>query len=353
MGDPSIRAASRKAGTTVGLLEASLAALLLLVALPSPAHSGTTAEPLYPLEAVERIGASVLKGPEDVVQDADGNILTGCGDGAIYKIAPSGDVTRFVATGGRPLGLALSPDGELLVCDVGRKEVLSIAPNGVVRVLANSADERPLNFPDDLCAARDGTVYVTDATTYQFGKEIQDLVRGRPLGRLVRIMPDKRVEVVKDGLFFPNGVVLSQDERFLYVSETPKSRILRIALTGEEKGRSEVFVDGLPGFIDGISMDSQGNILAAIPAISEKDRVRIEGMPLWLRGLLSYMPSWLLPAPGREGMVLRIRPDRGVEVLIADPQGQKIPSVTNVIEAGGFYYMGFLYYGDGIARLPK
>jgi len=51
--------------------------------------------------------------------------------------------------------------------------------------------------------------------------------------------------------------------------------------------------------------------------------------------------------------VLRIRPDRTVEVLLSDLQGKAIPSVTNVIEAGDYLYLGFLYYGDGIARIRK
>ncbi len=341
-----------RAGATVSVLACAVSVAWLLAAacLARPAHA---AESIYPLTVVEKLGVSVLKGPEDIAEDAEGNIVTGCSDGVIYKVTPHGEVSRFVATGGRPLGLAFSPHGDLIVCDVGRKEVLSIAPNAVVRVLARSADNTPLYFPDDLCVARDGTVYFTDATTYPFGKEIQDLVRGRPLGRLLRILPDKTVEILRDNLYFPNGVALSKDETFLYVAETPKSRILKMWLTGPERGKVEVFVDALPGFIDGISTDQDGNILAAIPAIAEKDRARIESLPLSVRAFLSYLPSWLLPSPSREGMVLRIRPDRTVEVLIADPGGEKIPSVTNVIETREYYYLGFLYFGDGIARVRK
>ena len=324
----------------------------ILSVLP-PLNSLYAQQGIYTLDDVERIGASALKGPEDVAVDSEGNIFTGCADGVLYKITPQGDVSRFAATGGRPLGLYFSPDGELLVCDAGRREVLSVTPHGVVRVIARSADNRDLVFPDDIWAARDGTVYFTDATTYPFGEEIQDLIRGEPLGRLLCIRPDKTVEVLKKDLYFPNGVTLSQDETYLYVAETPKARVLRIALSGPGKGESQVFVDNLPGFIDGIAMDHEGNILVAIPAISEKDRKRVEALPIWVRGWLSRLPRWSLPTPAPEGMVLRIRSDKTVEILLSDPKGEKIPSVTNVISAGGFYYMGFLYYGDGIARIRR
>jgi len=333
-----------------GLVSALVAAILLAL---FPLQALSAQQALYNLEGVEKIGESILKAPEDVAVDKEGNIFTGCADGVLYKITPDGTVSRFAATGGRPLGLYFSQEGDLLVCDAGRREVLSITPGGVVRVIARSAEDTPLVLPDDIWAAKDGTVYLSDASTYPLGKEIQDLIRGDPLGRVLCIRPDKTVEVVKKDLYFPNGVALSPDETYLYVAETPKSRILRITLTGPGKGDTQIFVDNLPGYVDGITMCPDGNILAAIPSISETDRKRIESMPSWLRGWLSRLPRWSLPSPALEGMVLRIRPDKTVEVLLADPKGKKIPSVTNVIAAGGYYYMGFVYHGDGIARFRQ
>lgn len=48
------------------------------------------------------------------------------------------------------------------------------------------------------------------------------------LGRLLSYDPDTgSVAVLLDGLYMPNGVVLSPDERFLLLAETSIGRILR------------------------------------------------------------------------------------------------------------------------------
>jgi len=179
------------------------------------------------------------------------------------------------------------------------------------------------------------------------------MIRGEPLGRLVCIHPDGTVEVLKDKLFFPNGIITSPDGTCLYVAETPKRRILRYYLKGEKKGETEVFVDELPGFVDGLFPDSEGNILVAVPAVAEEARKRLEPLTMWLRGLISRLPLSLLPSGKGEGMVLRIRMDGIVDVLLYDLTGKAIPSVTNVIDAGDYYYMGFLHNSDGIARIRK
>jgi sugar lactone lactonase YvrE len=123
--------------------------LMAVILLPLGALQPLSAQQaVYGLDNVEKIGTSILKGPEDVAADKQGNIFTGCSDGVLYKVSPQGTISRFAATGGRPLGLYFAPYGDLLVCDAGRKEVLSITPGGVVRVIARSADDKPLVFPD-------------------------------------------------------------------------------------------------------------------------------------------------------------------------------------------------------------
>lgn len=48
------------------------------------------------------------------------------------------------------------------------------------------------------------------------------------LGRLLSYDPDTgSVKVLLDGLYMPNGIVLSPDEHFLLLAETSIGRILR------------------------------------------------------------------------------------------------------------------------------
>ena len=333
-----------------GVVGPLIAAVLLAL---FPISSVSAQQALYDLEVVERIGADILKGPGDVAADKQGNIFTGCEDGVIYKISPEGGISRFASTKGRPLGLSFSPDGDLLVCDAGRREVLSITPAGMVSVIARSTDTTQLVHPTDITAAKDGSIYFVDASTYPLGKGVQDLMRDEPLGRVLCIRPDKTTEVLKKDLYFPHGVALSPDEAYLYVAETPKSRIQRITLTGAGKGDCQVFVDELPGLVAGITMCKDGTILAAIPLIS-KEGSGVDSMPSWKRGWLSRLPRWSAAPPSLdEGMILRINPDKKVDVLLTDPKGVKIAGVSNVIIADGFCYLGFFQYGKGIARFRQ
>src|SRR3954471_13002989 len=93
-----------------------------------------------------RIVARDARGPEHVALDREGRILTGTADGAIWRLPLSHSASQsaglaraevIAETGGRPLGLVPSPDGELLVCDA-RRGLLRVDPrNGTVGVLAD------------------------------------------------------------------------------------------------------------------------------------------------------------------------------------------------------------------------
>lgn len=54
-------------------------------------------------------------------------------------------------------------------------------------------------------------------------------------------------KVLLDNLWFPNGVAISPDNQFVVVLETFRLRLLKYYIDGPKKGKSEVFVAGLPG----------------------------------------------------------------------------------------------------------
>lgn len=83
------------------------------------------------------------RGPEDVVADARGRVLTGVEDGRILRLDGLADsagarVEVLAETGGRPLGLELLPDDTLLVCDAERGLLRVDLADGTVGVLADS-----------------------------------------------------------------------------------------------------------------------------------------------------------------------------------------------------------------------
>ncbi|MBL1097536.1 SMP-30/gluconolactonase/LRE family protein [Streptomyces coffeae] len=223
-------------------------------------------EPLpYP-----RVLAPEAHGPEHVALDTEGRILTGTADGAVRRLTLSPARDRagsevIARTGGRPLGLAPSPDGGVLVCDA-RRGLLAVSPaDGAVRVLADEVDGEPLRFCSNVAVAADGTVYFTvSSRRYALEAWLGDILEHRGTGRLLRLTPGGRPEVLLDGLQFANGVALAEDESFVAVVETGAYRISRLWLTGPRAGRRDTLLGGLPGFPDNLTRGPGGLFWVAL-----------------------------------------------------------------------------------------
>ncbi|MFD5586960.1 SMP-30/gluconolactonase/LRE family protein [Streptomyces sp. NPDC127063] len=214
-----------------------------------------TPTPLVPLRYVRLPG----HGPEDVIADPQGRILTGVADGRILRLdtltgpgAPR--VETLAETGGRPLGLELLPDGDLLVCDAERGLLRADLGTGTVRVLADEVAGERLCFASNAVAAPDGSVYVTvSSRRHPLDHWLADLVEDTRTGRLLRLAPGGRAfEVLLEGLRFANGLALSADAGFLVLAETRACRLTRYWLTGPKAGRREPFTEDLPGMPDNL-----------------------------------------------------------------------------------------------------
>ena len=303
------------------------------------------------LAPAERLPTSG-EGPEDVALDAEGRIYCGLKDGRIVRLrADGGGEELFADTGGRPLGLHFDDDGDLLVADADRG-LLSVAPDGSLEVLSTGADGLPFGFADDVDVAPDGTVYFSDAS-HRWGHEHvrEAVMEHRPNGRLLAWDPDTgSTRVVLGELYFANGVAVSPDGSFLLVVETTAYRVKRHFLTGPRAGETELFIDNLPGFPDGISAGSGGRFWLALysPRIAIADRT----MPTpWLRKVIYRLPRSLQPDPVRCGHVLGLDAEGRVVANLQDPAPDSYSPVTSVQEHGGQLYLGSFSY-PGIARLP-
>lgn len=83
--------------------------------------------------------------------------------------------------------------------------------------------------------------------------------------RLIRYnAAKKKNEVLVRNLALANGIMLSNDESFVIVAETVKSRIMKYNLKGPKAGQHEIFIDGLPGVPDNINSDGQGGFFISL-----------------------------------------------------------------------------------------
>jgi len=295
------------------------------------------------LASAEILAAGQVDGPEDVDVNEQGQIFTGTADGRVVRVDPDGKLTTLVNTGGRPLGVVLAADGNLIVADAV-KGLLSIDPAGKITVLSTSGGDQRLGFTDDLAVARDGTIYFSDASTkFGPGEYLYDMLEGRPHGRLLRFDPaTQETTVLIPEMYFANGVALSQNEDFVLVNETYRYRVLRYWLKGDKAGQHDVFVDNLPGYPDNISSNGHGTFWLALFTVRNDQAEWLAPRP-FIKGVLAKLPSPLWPKPEPYAFVVQLNEQGNVVDTFQDPQGKELWAVTSACERDGYLYLGSLH----------
>ena len=151
-----------------------------------------------------------------------------------------------------PSGLGWLLDGRLLVVAMESRRVLRLEPDGTVVTHADLSGVATGRC-NDMVVAEDGTAYVGN-----FGFEL-----GTPMRTavLARVQPSGEVDVVADGLEFPNGTVITPDGTTLIVGETfgKRATAFTIAVDGTLHDRRlwAELGDVLP---DGCTLDAEGAI---------------------------------------------------------------------------------------------
>lgn len=301
-------------------------------------------------------------GPEDVALDSEGRIYSGLDDGRIMRQQADGSRPElFANTHGRPLGLAFDPTGNLIVADA-IKGLLSLARDGAVTVLATQADGVPFGCTNDLDVAADGTIYFTDASSkFPLTKFTADILEHGPNGRLLSYDPKtKSTRTILSHLCFANGVAVSPDQSFLLVVETGKYRVHRVWLKDSALGqsensslKSEIFIDNLPGFPDGISSNGKDEFWLAL--VTPRDALLDKLLPHpFLRKIVARLPKLLQPAPKRYSFVLGLNVNGAVVDNLQDGSAQCYAEIANAVERNGTLYFGSIGESSvGRYRLPS
>ena len=283
-------------------------------------------------------------GPVAVRVPAAGDVWTGTADGSIFRVSPDGSRFEKVAnTGGRPLGLELLPDGRILVCDA-HAGLLAVDEAGAIETLVREVDGVPMKFCNNAAVAADGDIWFSDSSTvYGLEDWKADFVENPRTGRLLCRRADGRVEVHLDGLAFANGVALAPDERFVCVAESAGRTVVRLWLTGELAGTTDLLAGDLPGYPDNISTGSDGliwvTVASPVDPLVEQLRARA---PMFVRKLITRLPEALQPAPKRTVRAQAFDADgRLVHDVVAD--SSEYHMATGVREHDGEVWFGSLH----------
>lgn len=281
-------------------------------------------------------------GPEDAVQAPEGHIFVSTHDGILKLNAQGENPTMFSQTWGRPLGLAMHPDGDLIVADA-YLGLLAIDAQGKHRVLTAEADGQPILYADAVDVAPDGRIIFTDAST-KFGAQSAagtleasklDILEHGGHGRLLAF--DRRsgvTQVLAKGLQFANGVAIDPSGRFALVCETGSYRVVRIPLDGS--GTIEPILSNLPGFPDNIRRGQNGRYWVGL--VSPRRGI-LDALSTWprLRAAIQRLPAFMRPDAVRYAHLLSIDATGKVLASLQDPE--RYGFVTGALETAEYLFV--------------
>lgn len=217
-----------------------------------------------------------FQGTEGPIGLPDGSLIfTETNANRITKIDPDGNTSTFVENTNGSNGLAFDANGRLISVQTtpGQTKIGVVYPKGAEAVLADNFDGKPFGRPNDLVVDSKGGVYFTEP-----GPNVQRGAEPPPAPPLppavYYIAPAGKPIKIADGIERPNGIMLSPDEKTLYVNNsngeyllafdmqpdgTVKNRRNFAKYEGVTKNAAGVTTSGA----DGLAIDAQGRLYVA------------------------------------------------------------------------------------------
>jgi sugar lactone lactonase YvrE len=262
-----------------------------------------------------RVLVSGVPHPETAVLGPDGYVYTGTGvadhlsPGPVVRVSPDGDQEVFADTGGRVLGLAFLPGGDLVACDSVNAALLRLGTDGRIVSAVSEVDGWRLRRPNGCVVDPAGGVWFTDSGT---------ATAGDPTGAVLYLDPDRGAgRVAATGLVFPNGIGVTGDGRRLYVTLTRDDALISFPVVGPGVlGAARVAAHGLASGPDGLSVAPDGRVYVALT---------------------------------RTSRVVAVDPDGAVQVVVDDPRRLAMPSHAGRTATGALLIPSL--FGDTICVL--
>lgn len=232
-----------------------------------------------------------LDHPEGLAFDDEGGLWAGGELGQIYRVDDAGHVEEVTRLGGFCLGLTFSARQELWVCNSGLHALMKLDRCGRVLDSITQVRARALATPNFSVFDHEGNLYFSDSGEWDHAN-----------GFICRLRASGEVELFGGPYVFPNGLALSADDRFLFVVESQRDRVLRIPILPDGRaGEAEVYVEEMARIPDGLALDVEGALYVTCYA---------------------------------SDCIYRVGVDRRVDLLAFDPEGTRIARPTNVAFGG-------------------
>lgn len=197
-------------------------------------------------------GSSFIEGP---VFDKTGTLwFCDIAYGRLFRYSPAQGLSLALQYAGEPNGLGVGPDGLIYIADYSEGLLRFDPRTQELAPLLNRVGGARLKGVNDLIFSRDGDLYFTD----QGSTGMHD-----PTGCVYRLRRCGGLDCLLDNVPSPNGLVLSPDERTLFLAVTRDNAVWRVPLPaqgGVMKVGAYIRLSGGTG-PDGLAMDARGNLV--------------------------------------------------------------------------------------------
>jgi len=171
-------------------------------------------------------------------------------------------------------GNTVDPQGRLVTCEHRTRRVTRTDLDGSITVIADKYNGKRLNSPNDVVVASNGSIWFTDPT-YGIGGNYEGLKQAQEQDKHYVFRVDGKTGEIKpvvDDFTQPNGILLSPDEKKLYVIDTGFTdggpshiRVFDCDIETGKLTNGKVFADGfVPGISDGMRCDVDGNVWCSV-----------------------------------------------------------------------------------------
>ena len=300
----------------------ALHCLLAGCLLIAPAQAADPMEGIGPTGEIKTIG-SEFQFTEGPASDGQGNMyFTDIPANLIYRLAADGKFAPARDPSNHTNGLMFTGAGQLLCCEMDGALVAFDLKTNTRTVLTDKYNDTRYNAPNDLVIDSRGGVYFTDPrfrAPEPWPQGVEAVYYRDPAGKVTRLADDLKA---------PNGVILSPDEKTLYVIPSMQKEMMAYTVAADGSvSEPRVFCtlqqpegkDNTGG--DGLTVDTNGNLY-----ITSALGIQVFTPKGKLLGIISFPQQ---PANvsfgGKDGKTLYVTARTGVYSVPMEAQGHVFP----------------------------